>query len=165
MSKIIAAILLVTIIVVSLPALASPMTVSSTDLIEKAKELDGQEIVFTGEVIGDIMVRGGYTWINVSDGSNAIGIWAENQLVSGITMAGRYKVHGDEVKISGMFHRACPEHGGDLDIHAVKVELMEKGYAVAGSTEPWKLPAAVVLATAAVILFAYMIISRRGLKR
>ncbi len=165
MAKIIAAILLVTIVIVSLPALASATTVSSTDLIEKAKELDGQEIVFTGEVIGDIMDRGDHTWINVSDGSNAIGVWAENKLMSGITVAGMYEVHGDEVKISGVFHRACPEHGGDLDIHATQIELMEKGYAAADSTEPWKLPAAAVLATAAVILFAYMILRRRRLKQ
>ena len=165
MSKIIAAILLVMIIMISLPTLASATDVSSTDMIEKAKQLDGKEIVFTGEVIGDIMDRGDYTWINVSDGSNAIGIWAENQLMSGITMAGRYKVHGDEVRITGVFHRACPDHGGDLDIHAAKIDLMEKGYAVAVNTEPWKLPAAAVLAVAAVILFAYMILRRRGLKQ
>jgi hypothetical protein len=165
MSKILAAILLVTIVIISLPALAGATSVSSTDLIEKAKELDGQEIVFTGEVIGDIMVRGGHTWVNVSDGINAVGIWADNQILPHITLAGRYKVHGDEVKITGVFNRACPEHGGDLDIHAAKIELMKKGYAVDDNTEPWKLPAAVVLALAAVILFAYMVKRQRGHKQ
>jgi hypothetical protein len=107
------------------------------------------------------MDRGGYTWINVSDGSNAIGVWVENRLMSGIAIAGRYKVHGDEVKISGVFHSACPDHGGDLDIHAAKIELLEKGYTVADSAEPWKLPAAAVLAAAAVILFSCMIKKQR----
>jgi hypothetical protein len=161
MSKIIAVILLVIITMVSLPALASATAVSSTDLIEKAKEINGREVVFAGEVIGDIMVRGGHTWINVSDGINAVGIWADNQILPNITLAGRYKVHGDEVKVTGVFYRACPEHGGDLDIHATKIELQEKGYAVADNTEPWKLPAATVLAMAAVILFAYMIKRQR----
>jgi hypothetical protein len=164
MSKIIASVLFITIVMALLPALASAANVSSTDLIEKAKELDGREIAFTGEVIGDIMVRGGYTWINVSDGSNAIGIWAPNQLISGITLAGRYKVHGDEVMVTGVYSRACPEHGGDLDIHATQIELLKKGYAVADSTEPWKRPAAAVLAASSAALFTCMIRKRRGLK-
>lgn len=164
MSKIIIALLLAAATVVSLPALASASAVSSTDLIEKAKELDGQEIVYTGEVIGDIMDRGDYTWINVSDGSNAIGVWTENQLMTGITMAGMYEVHGDEVKVTGVFHRACPVHGGDLDIHATQIELMEKGYDVADSTEPWKLPAAAVLSISTLILFSCMVKKRRELK-
>lgn len=165
MSKIIIALLLVAATVVSLPAMALAGTVSSTDLIEKAKELDGQEIVFTGEIIGDIMERGEHTWINVSDGSNAIGIWAPNQLMPGITLAGKYKVHGDEVRITGVFHRACPEHGGDLDIHAAQIELLETGYPFSDGIEPWKLPAAAVLSIVAVILFAYMIRRRRGVRQ
>ncbi len=161
MSKILTAILLVAITTISLPALALATNVSSTDLIEKAKELDGQEVVYTGEVIGDIMVRGDHTWVNVSDGSNAVGVFVENQLMSDITLAGKYGVHGDEVEITGIFHRACPEHGGDLDIHAISVQLLEKGYPMTYSIEPWKLPAAAVLALATVVLFAYMIRKQR----
>lgn len=160
MAKILTVILLVSVTMVSQPVLASAMGVSSTDLIENAKELDGQEVVFTGEVIGDIMVRGDHTWINVSDGANAVGVFAENQFMSGITLAGRYGLHGDEVEITGIFQRACPEHGGDLDIHLTGIKLLEKGYPVTYSIEPWKLPASAVLALATLILFSYMVRKR-----
>ena len=30
-------------------------------------------------------------------------------------------------KYQGQFNRACKEHGGDMDIHAKKVELVKKG--------------------------------------
>lgn len=161
MSKIIAVILFAVITTISFPALALATNVSSTDLIEKAKELDGQEVVFTGEVIGDIMVRGDHTWVNVSDGTNAVGVFVENQLMSDITLAGKYGVHGDEIEITGIFRRACPEHGGDLDIHAISVQLLEKGYPMTYSIAPWKLPAAVILALATVILFAVMVRKQR----
>ena len=39
---------------------AQPL-VSSVELIEKAKEIDGKEIVYEGEVIGEVMTRGEYS--------------------------------------------------------------------------------------------------------
>ena len=53
---------------------------SSTELINNAKSYDGKTVVYEGEVIGDIMVRGAFAWINVNDGKNAIGIWLEKDL-------------------------------------------------------------------------------------
>ena len=38
-------------------AYAQPL-VSSVELIEKAKELDGKEVIYEGEVIGEVMTRG-----------------------------------------------------------------------------------------------------------
>ena len=58
-------------------ALAEAREVTSTDLIENALALDGQTVTYTGEVVGDIMKRGDHTWLNLSDGSNAMGVWAE----------------------------------------------------------------------------------------
>ena len=92
--------------------------VSSTELINSAKQYDGKTVVYTGEVIGDIMVRGVYAWINLNDGKNAIGVWINKDLIKDIHHAGSYKFKGDVVEVSGIFHRACLQHGGDLDIHA-----------------------------------------------
>jgi len=102
-------------------------SLSSTELINKAKELDGKEVVYQGEVIGDIMRRGDFAWVNVNDGQNAIGIWADYALTKDITYRGSYKFKGDIVEVSGIFHRACPEHGGDLDMHAQALRLIEAG--------------------------------------
>lgn len=101
--------------------------VSSSDLINNAKEHDRKEVVYQGEVIGDIMVRGNYAWINVNDGNNAVGIWTEKNLTKEISCTGSYKSRGDWIEIRGIFQRACSEHGGDLDIHAQSVRRINNG--------------------------------------
>ena len=102
-------------------------SVSSTELINNAKLYDGKIVTYEGEVIGDIMVRGEYAWVNVNDGQNAIGIWLDNNLTKDISYTGSYKSRGDLVEISGVFQRACLEHGGDLDIHAQAFRKVRQG--------------------------------------
>ena len=102
-------------------------TVSSTELINNAKGYDGKLVVYQGEAIGDVMRRGNFAWINVNDGRNAIGIWVEFAQTKDIIYTGNYKAKGDVVEANGIFHRACPEHGGDLDIHARELRIVEPG--------------------------------------
>ena len=107
---------------------ASDSKVSIYDLIENAKEYDGKEVVLEGEVIGDILDRGEYVWVNISDGNNsAIGIYMSKELSSVIQTTGNYKTSGDRIRVVGTFQRACKDHGGDLDIHASSVELVSQG--------------------------------------
>ena len=101
--------------------------ISSTELINNAKQYDGKIVTYEGEVIGDIMKRGDYAWVNINDGSNAIGIWMSDSLVKTITYTGSYKSKGDVIEITGVFNRACPEHGGDLDIHAQTIRKTDAG--------------------------------------
>jgi len=100
---------------------------SSGELIEHAKSHDKQEVVFKGEVVGEVMPRGNFFWVNINDGANAIGIWAEKKLASDIKYAGDYKTTGDVIEVVGVFNRACPEHGGDLDIHARAIKIIKAG--------------------------------------
>jgi len=102
-------------------------SVSSTELIRNAKQYDGKIVVYEGEVIGDIMKRGDNSWVNINDGNNAIGVWISNSLAKEITYTGSYKAKGSWVEITGIFHRACPEHGGDLDIHAQAIRKTGTG--------------------------------------
>lgn len=102
-------------------------SISSAELINNAKLYDGKVVTYEGEIIGDIMVRGDYAWINVNDGANAIGIWIKSALVKDIGFTGSYKSVGDGVEITGVFRRACPEHGGDLDIHAQSIRKTGAG--------------------------------------
>ncbi len=162
MSKTIAAFFLAAVIMLSFPAMALATAVSSTDLIEGAKDLNGREVVYAGEVIGDIMIRGDHAWVNISDGSNAIGVWLKAANMQGIAIPGRYGVHGDEVRLTGVFYRACPEHGGDMDIHARQAEILKKGFAVPGKVEPFNAAAAAVLMLGNVFLFAFMAKKRRS---
>jgi len=101
--------------------------VSSTELINNAKLYDGKIVNYEGEVIGDIMKRGDYAWVNVNDGVNAIGIWINTALLRDIGFTGSYKSVGDGIEATGVFRRACPEHGGDLDIHAQSIRKTGAG--------------------------------------
>jgi len=102
-------------------------------------------VIYSGEVIGDIMKRGEYAWINVSDENNAIGIWVPYVETEKIKYTGKYRYKGDIVRISGVFNRACPEHGGDLDIHAKSIEIIEKGYEIKRNINFYGLIAGIVL--------------------
>jgi aspartyl/asparaginyl-tRNA synthetase len=102
-------------------------SISSTELINNAKSYDGNTVVYKGEVIGDIMLRGEYAWINVNDEKNAIGIWIKKELIKDILCAGSYNSRGDMVEITGKFNRSCIEHGGDLDIHAQSITKISAG--------------------------------------
>jgi len=106
-------------------AVAAP--IGSSKLINHAKQYDNIVIEFQGEAIGDIMVRGEHVWLNVKEGSSAIGVWAAKDMAKDIHHTGSYRFKGDQIKITGAFHRACLTHGGDLDIHADKIEIVKHG--------------------------------------
>jgi hypothetical protein len=100
---------------------------SSSELIANAKEYDGKVIAYEGEVVGDVMRRGNYAWVNILDGQNAIGAWMPLSLVKEISFGGGYMVRGDGIEVTGIFHNSCLEHGGDLDIHAQAVRKIVSG--------------------------------------
>jgi hypothetical protein len=99
----------------------------SLDLINNAKEYDGRTVIYRGEVIGDVMMRGDYAWVHVNDGTIAIGVWTSKNLIKNISYAGDYQKRGDIIEVTGMFHRSCLEHGGDLDIHASEIKKVTSG--------------------------------------
>ncbi|MEW6008307.1 MAG: DNA-binding protein [Candidatus Omnitrophota bacterium] len=111
----------------SLFTVAYAQVISSTELINNAKQYDGQVVTYSGEVIGDVMKRGNFAWLNVNDGANAIGIWIEASLTKDILYTGSFKSKGDLIEITGIFNRACPGHGGDLDIHAREIKKIQVG--------------------------------------
>lgn len=121
-------------------------------LIEAAKEFDGKEVIVQGEAIGEPMDRGDYSWVNINDGTNAIGIWLKNSEAEQILHYGNYKYKGDTIKITGTFNRACKEHGGEADIHNTAITIEEQGYKVERQLSSVKLIFAIVLIVASFIL-------------
>ncbi len=101
--------------------------ISSAELINNAKFYNGKVVLYGGEVIGDVMIRGGYAWLNVNDGKNAIGIWTTRDSAADINYTGSYKSRGDYIEVIGVFNRACLQHGGDLDIHAQSIWKIRSG--------------------------------------
>lgn len=105
----------------------TPPAIDGPGLIENAKSLNGQEITFQGEVVGDIMPRQDHYWINVLSNGTAIGIWITSEQRTRISHSGQYGSKGDQVEIEGLFQQACAEHGGDLDIHANSLVVVSDG--------------------------------------
>jgi len=136
--------------------------VSSAELINNAKQYDGKVVMYKGEVIGDIMTRKEFVWINVNDGVNAIGIWSKKDLAKDILYTGGYKSRGDIVEVKGIFHRACLEHGGDLDIHIEELNTIDSGMVIGEKIGIVKRNGAFVLLGA---LGLAMILSQLKLKK
>lgn len=131
--------------------------IKSQQLIDNAKKYDGMEITYTGEAIGDIMVRGNYAWININDGDNAIGVWVPSSETKKISFTGSYKYNGDKIRVTGIFHRACKDHGGDFDIHSDYLQVIVKG---SGKMQPMSnakknWAAGLMLLSAVLILIVY----------
>lgn len=118
---------------------------SSNELIKNAKEYDGREVIYEGEVVGQLMQRKEGVWANVYDGQNAIGIWLTPELAQHIQFTGSYKAKGDIIQVRGILHSACPEHGGDMDIHAILLHIIQPGWAKQDKLIPEKRNVLIVL--------------------
>jgi len=182
---VVAAILLVFLIVrkpgVTGTAWVNPNKYSSSTLIETPKKFDGKAIEFTGEAVGESMVRSAGkngakgAWIHLNDDAymnhgveagggfngynSGMAIWVEPaSLTKAIEHYGRYKENGDIVRIAGTFNAACAEHGGDMDIHATGIEIVQRGKTITHKVYAWKLISALFLV---ILALAMLAINRR----
>ncbi len=103
-----------------LSLLAAP--VPSGELLSHTHAYDGRTVVFEGEAIQDVMPRGDHLWLNVHDGANALGVWLPAGMLPPDTRTGDYHQTGDRLRVTAVFRAACPEHGGEVDLHATAVE-------------------------------------------
>lgn len=134
---------------------------SSAELINRANEYDGRMVTYKGEVIAEVMRRGDFAWVNLHDGDNAIGIWAPLALINEIVYTGSYKARGDIIEVSGIFHRACPEHVGDLDIHASSLRKIESGRLIPEAIKPIRLKQALILLGVLLLIWISTLFSRK----
>ena len=121
----------------------APVRVDTLTLQEHWEEYDGEEVIFVGEAVGDVMVRGDHAWVTLNDdhysrralreagelrgGNSGIGVWLPRREAEKIGRLGRYGSMGDRVEVRGVFHADCSQHGGDFDIHATSLEVLERG--------------------------------------
>lgn len=133
--------------------LTSAADVKINDLIEEAMAYDGQRATVTAEAIGERMDRTDGTWVNVHDGSNAIGIWMTREEAEKINTFGSFRQTGDTLEITGIFNRACKEHGGEADIHLISMNIVKTGEAIERSIGMAKIAATVLLVSMAALIF------------
>ncbi len=159
---------------------AEGMEVDSGLLLQEWEKYDGKEVIFKGEAVGDVLWRGDFAWVAVNDdpyslralheagelhgGNSGIGVWMPASEAERIKRLGRHGSRGDYLEITGVFHADCGEHGGDFDIHALEVRVLEPGREVDVSPEPWKWWASLG-ASAFLLLSAVPIFRRRREER
>lgn len=119
-------VLFISVLCLSNTALADDYT-PINDLIENSIKYDNKEFKIKGEAIGEKMARGDHGWVNINDGTNAIGIWLTEDMMKQIEVLGDYKHRGDTIEVIGEFHRDCKEHGGDVDVHAKSIVKLTRG--------------------------------------
>ncbi|MCM8830237.1 MAG: hypothetical protein NC824_04485 [Candidatus Omnitrophica bacterium] len=124
-------------------------------LFETPSLYDGKEVIIKGEVIGDIIRDGTDYWINIKDENGFIGVIINSSQKEKIRYTGRYKMKGDIVKVSGVYHLHCPLHLGERDIHAEKFEIIENGYEVQEVMRTDKLIGSVVLGMITIFILLY----------
>ena len=125
-------------------------------LVNNMNAFDGKVVTIEGEPIGEAMNRGTYSWINVNDGTNALGIWLASPDAERIKTFGDYKHTGDIVRISGVFLKNSPEHGGDVEIDCSSLEIIKKGHTVGEQLTNVKILTATLLFSIALTLtYAY----------
>lgn len=144
----------------SLNVLAEEIT-DINSLIEDARSYDGQQVTIRGEAIGEVLVRGEFAWINVHDGTNAIGVWMPADEAAGVTTFGNYKNKGDILTIRGTFYRADPEHGGEADFHSSSLAVSEKGFAVKETVSSIKVLVTAALSFSALAFAGFFLWRRR----
>lgn len=137
-------------------------TVALNELVEEGKSFDGKNVAVRGEALGEAMERGGYAWVNISDQTNVMGIWMKLEDAKKIKFFGDYKHKGDIIKVSGVFHRACKEHGGDMDIHAAAVEIAEQGHPVKEEVGSRKIVTGAVLTLITLLVAGFYFKVRLG---
>lgn len=123
-------------------AFASPSVLTPAEAVDLALsgDRDAVDIMVTGEAIGDVLsAPDGQRWVNILGEGVAVGLVVDAADAEKIPLLGRYGVRGATVRAQGTLHRACAEHGGDLDIHVATFEVFDEGETLERPLHPRKL--------------------------
>ncbi len=143
------------------------IAVSVSGLTSMNLALDGRKVTITGEAIGDVLDAGnGYKWVNINDGTGAsIGVYMTSDMASHIANLGSYKMTGTTLQIEGTYEANCPDHQGELDIHASTVFAVDSGGPITYLVNQNMFLAGVALTiTSLVILLLFVLLRRRWVK-
>lgn len=139
----------------------SAQSITCQQLINEAALWDGKTVTIVGEVVGDILKAGDSEWLNVNDGTNALGVWTSAEEVSGIEIVpGNYSVKGTFLEVDGVFNRTCSLHSGETDIHLVNVQVAGEHNEVVHPVDGDRILYAAILLALALIL-TWAVASRR----
>ena len=121
------------------PAALPEGVMTPAEVVVIDRSLDGSVVDLQGEAIGErIRAHGGGWWINVLGDGTAIGVWADDELAEVVDMFGTYQQNGDTVRVTGVVNVACDQHGGEFDVHASSIAVVEPGGPRDNPVHLWK---------------------------
>ncbi|MFQ5574531.1 MAG: hypothetical protein ACE5E0_02770 [Terriglobia bacterium] len=151
------------------PVVAGEHVVSSTSLVSDPERYDGRTVVFEGEVIGDVMVRGEAVWLTLNDDeysrrgpstdndvagyNTGLGVFIASDQFRQPRFTGDYRHRGDIVRVKGVFNRACEQHGGAMDLHGEESTVIRIGHRIEHPVSSAKIGITVLLAIVSVGVF------------
>ncbi|MDY0087135.1 MAG: hypothetical protein RBS78_01055 [Coriobacteriia bacterium] len=101
---------------------------SPAEVVAIDRALDGTRVVVEGEAVGEsLRARGGGRWVNILGEGVGLGIWVTDGMAEVVQHYGDYKNDGDTVRAVGTLHIACAQHAGEFDVHAERLEVIERG--------------------------------------
>jgi hypothetical protein len=139
--------------------------VSIQELLNQSKTFDQQTVIIEAEVILEVLERGDMAWLNVNDGTNAIGVYLPLSMTEQLSSFGDHQNKGDFVRIEAVFYRNCNEHGGEMDLHATRLSIIEAGYKIERPISTWKFSFALVGFTLSMVSLWLYHMYRVGIKK
>lgn len=125
--------------------------------------LDNSSVRIEGEAVGEAVSAGaGLKWVSVNDssGQGIAALMTDEQLRS-IESYGNYQQTGSVVEVTGIYHVACDDHQGELDVHATSVVLIEEGEKTTHAIDEGRLVAAVVMSIIGLsFIVCYLLLGR-----
>ncbi|MDP2183575.1 MAG: hypothetical protein Q8K99_13545 [Actinomycetota bacterium] len=124
---------------------ADANAMSPAQLIAIDRALDGTPVTIEGEAIGESLRAGAdHRWVNVLGGGVGVGVWLTNEQAETVGVYGDHVHTGDIVRVRGTVNVSCITHGGEFDVHADSIELLEPGFRRTHEPQLWKLPVGLV---------------------
>lgn len=139
-----------------MPCLSAENTIRATaqQLIDNTDFFNDKRVIIQGEAIGDIMKRKGFSWVNIQDETNVIGVTVSDGLAGLIEETGDYEHRGDIIEAEGIFLASDPSLGGEMCLRAERIGIIKNGYRTFHVLEPFKERMALILPLAAFVLAA-----------
>lgn len=119
--------LVVILLTSAAPAVALGESVTAAGVVAMGEARDGEQVVLEGEALGESLRARGGAWVNVLSGGTAVGVWMTAEQAAQVETFGDYKHRGSWLLVTGEYHYACDQHGGDLDVHAAEVSVIDLG--------------------------------------
>lgn len=103
-----------------------PLPASLSVLVEESPERNGKPFVIQGELVGEPLLDSGGVWLNILEEGNPMAVFCGDTLASmAATLAGgNHGRIGNRIRVEGILRRICPDHGGDLDFHAISCTII-----------------------------------------